>query len=338
MKKKYMYFVVLLSMLFLVTGCQKEEQKFANPDGTALSYKEDELPEGMFVLKDKQYVPVLNLGPDIMLNNTYIWFTGYDKAIPVLEKGDKLAFYSTQTIPSELQFSRLNDFGYTVGIKFEKDKEFGNLIFPFNAEGYNPTSPVQNYMMQAVIEQSKGSTVAVKEVNGKEFKETMLSVDGFMKGLTKDAMYKFYYYQGTVYKDINIKADTHVFLKDYMLPSSSYEQLKDKIFIVNLPSSITDGYWYVEGFGMFRYVGDEKSVIQERHDDSEPADQIKDDDSEDSADKLDIKKDNSDKDSEAVEDSTDKDSSDKDATSDNEESSEEDTDDGADDESSEEYE
>lgn len=334
MKKKYICFVMLLSMLFMVTGCQKEEQKFANADGTPLVYKEDELPEGMFVLKDKQYLPVLNLGEDIMLNNTYIWFTGYDKAVPVLEKGDKLAFYSTQTIPSELQFSKLNDFGYTVGIKFEKDKEFGNLIFPFNAEGYNSTSPVQNYMMQAVIEPSKGSTVAVKEVNGKEFKETMLSVDGFMKGLTKDAMYKFYYYQGTVYKDINIKADTHVFLKDYMLPSSSYEQLKDKIFLVNLPSSITDGYWYVEGFGMFRYIGDEKSVIEERHDDNESLDQTIDTPEIDDADEI--------KDEEELDESpgVDDDTVDEDAVEDETEDLEEDIEDDTDssDESSDEYE
>lgn len=257
-KKLLLLFTIILSFSFV--GCQKETKSIVSSDGTPLSYNESDLPQGVYILKDKKYYSLLNLGTSMTRN--YIWYTGYDKAIPTLEKGDKLIIYTPQSVPSELQFVKLNDFGYTLGIKFQKRDQDGFMSFPRDSGSYNPTSPVSK-VIGKVNSEARGSRVDIKEVNGKEFKETMLSVDGFMKGLTKDAMYKFYYYQGTIYKDVSVKADTHVFLKDYTLPSGSYDQLKDKTFIVNLPSSIEDGFWHIEGYGMFRYIGDEDNSIKE---------------------------------------------------------------------------
>lgn len=257
-KKMLLLFAIILSFSFV--GCQKETKSIVSSDGTPLSYNESDLPQGVYILKDKKYYSLLNLGSSMTRN--YIWYTGYDKAIPTLEKGDKLIIYTPQSVPSELQFAKLNDFGYTLGIKFKKRDQDGFMSFPKDNGSYNPTSPVSK-VIGKVNSEAKGTRIDIKEVNGKEFKETMLSVDGFMKGLTKDAMYKFYYYQGTIYKDVSVKADTHVFLKDYTLPSGSYDQLKDKTFIVNLPSSIEDGFWHIEGYGMFRYIGDEDNSIKE---------------------------------------------------------------------------
>ena len=48
----------------------------------------------------------------------------------------------------------------------------------------------------------------VQQINGIDFKTSMLTSSGYLKGLTKDAMYKLTFYQGTYYKDITIKADS----------------------------------------------------------------------------------------------------------------------------------
>ena len=263
MKNKLMLILSILILTLTLSACSKKEEGggIVASDGGPLTYSESDLVEGIFAMKGKKFQALLN-PPPAAQSASHIWFTGYDKAIPVVEKGDKLVLYSEEAVPSELEFVKLNDFGYTLGIMFPQATEDGRLTFPTTSTSYNPNSPVFKHVSSNVFTGSP-SAINIKEVNGKEFKETMLSVDGFMKGLTKDAMYKFYYYQGTVYKDVNIKADTHVFLKDYVLPSGSYDQLKDKTFVVNLPSSIETGYWYIEGYGMFKYEDEEKSVIQD---------------------------------------------------------------------------
>ncbi len=257
--KKLIVVVLALVMVLSFTGCGDSNTGPAmNKDGSMMAYTEDEIPEGLFIKTGDKYYPLLLTGT---AEENYRWFTKYDNLIPEYTKDSKFVFYSNGKIPEAFTFWKMIDFGYTVGVRFIQDK--GALTFPSEEELYCPTSPIGPYVLEHTF---NGSTknVRIKEVNGKEFKETMLTTDGFMKGLTKDAMYKFWYYQGTVYKSVNIKADTHVFIEDYDMSTASYIELKDKVFEINLPVGMENGYYFVDGFGLFKYTGaDEKDLISD---------------------------------------------------------------------------
>lgn len=251
----------ILSIIFILglTGCGGEKTGvLMNEDGTIKTYTEEEIPEGLYIKSGDIYYPMLMTNSR---ESNYQWFTEYDQLIPEMTEKDKLILYSKGAIPETFTFYKMTDFGYTVGIKFIQN-EGGGLSFPGGMDGYCPYSPVGSYLLENTFTEGTGN-ITIKEVNGKEFRETMLTTDGFMKGLTKDAMYKFWYYQGTVYKSVNVKADTHVFIEDYELSTGSYVELKDKTFEVNLPASIENGYWFIDGYGLFKYSGPETDLILE---------------------------------------------------------------------------
>lgn len=261
-KKKILTSILALFLTFTLVGCSEKASIVMNEDGSIKTYTEEEIPEGLYVKKGDTYSPLLNTSPgeDVDSESNYQWFTEYDQLIPEMTENDKLILYSEGEVPEAFTFYKMTDFGYTVGIKFTQDEATKKLTFPSEANGYCPYSPVGDYILETTFSDGV-SNVSIKEVNGKEFRETMLTTDGFMKGLTKDAMYKFWYYQGTVYKSVNIKADTHVFIEDYELSTGSYVELKDKTFEVNLPASIENGYWLIDGYGLFKYSGPETDLI-----------------------------------------------------------------------------
>ena len=120
----------------------------------------------------------------------------------------------------------------------------------------NPSSPISGYLKSNVT----GGQVKILEINGKDFKASMLTPEGYLKGLTKNAMYKFSYYGGTYYESVVVKADSHLFVADTTYSSSSYSEMKSNYFIINLPSSVTKGYYYLPGFGLFYYTGVEEGI------------------------------------------------------------------------------
>lgn len=257
--KRILAGLLSLTLIFVLSGCSEKKGVLMGEDGQIMSYTEEDLPEGMYIKTGDKYYPLLNTGSSEM---NYQWFTEYDNLIPEFTKNSSFILYSESEVPESFTFWKMIDFGYTVGIRFTQDTNTGELTFPGDSEMYCSYSPVGSYVLENTFGGSI-SNVRIKEVNGKEFKETMLTTDGFMKGLTKDAMYKFWYYQGTVYKSVNIKADTHVFIEDYDVSTSSYVELKDKFFEVTLPVNMENGYWYIDGLGMFKYSAAEEDMILE---------------------------------------------------------------------------
>lgn len=271
MKKKILASILAVAMMFTLTACGSSQAGVQmKEDGSIMTYTEEDLPEGLYVKSGDTYYPLLNATEADAAEANYQWFTEFDQLIPEMGEDDTLILYSTSEVPQSFTFWKMTDFGYTVGIRFQQAETSKDLTFPSDQNGYCSYSPVGTYILETTFGGAGVSNVKIEEVNGKEFKETMLTTDGFMKGLTKDAMYKFWYYQGTVYKSVNIKADTHVFIEDYDLSTASYVELKDKFFEVNLPNGIENGYWFVEGYGMFKYSGAETDLILEDADSESP--------------------------------------------------------------------
>lgn len=256
--------LLVLCSVFVFTGCNSSNP-VADKNGNMLSYSPDDenLPEGYFILHDGKYYPVLS--QEIQKEPTvYQWFTSYDNLIPEIKKGDSLVYVSSTVVPSEFTLSKMEDCGYTIGTKFLiKTPEDNSTISYTNTKpiisfsndtqkDYCSLSPISGFVEKA-IEGSSYEAVQITEINNKEFTTSMLSDEGFLKNLTKNGIYTLSFYTGTKYKNIDVKADTRLFIQSSTSIISSYTQAKSMHFILNLPSSTTNGYYNIEGAGLFKY-------------------------------------------------------------------------------------
>lgn len=240
------------------------------------SYTEREIAEGTYIKKTHNdqkgvdsFQPLLAtpLESDNR-GNFYTWFTSkYDDLIPRFQEGDQIVFYSETKRPTSYTLYRMKDMDYTLGILFNVRMNEGDInrptIISFSGT-YNEMSPVCTVVPEAIGVSS--ADIQITEINEKEFSTNILADDSFLKGLTAQTMYNIGFYCGTVFKQVMVKADTHLFIQENTSVTSSYVELKDKYFEIILPSNMDTGFYYMEGVGMFRYEGKTNPI----EDDMEP--------------------------------------------------------------------
>lgn len=268
-------------MVLSLAACNKSDTGVQmNDDGTIKTFSEEELYDGIFINKDGVYYPLLNSTGEkpnedlsgVDDSSSHIWFTEYDNLIPEYDaqNKDQLVLYNVKKVPDSITLWKLDDFGYSVGIKFTTNED-GSITFPKEDDNNNycKYSPVKDVIKENVLTDSEAK-IRITSINDThEFSATDLNADGFMRGLKEGYMYKFNYYAGTVFKSVNIKADTHIFLEDYSVSAASYTELKAKTFVVNLPTdSMENGYWNIEGYGMFKYIGSNTDTIGDSSDEN----------------------------------------------------------------------
>jgi len=249
-----------------LSGCSEDTGPgYLTEDGKIPSYSMDEIADGYYLLSatDGRCYQGFTAGAG---DTTYKWLTeDMDKAIPILTPNDQLIVKQVGSRPSTFTFTSYIDYGYTIGTNFTIINDTEDVKTPtiITFGGItNPYSPIGAYLEQAAP--TKGTeNVKILEINGKDFKASMLTTNGYLKGLTKNAMYKFTYYEGTYYKDVTLKADSHLFLADTIYTSSSYSEMKSNYFIINIPSSLTKGYYILDGFGLFYYTGVDTALGEE---------------------------------------------------------------------------
>lgn len=269
--KRVLFALCAVLSACLMAGCaKKDEEVQVGPNGDPYCIEESELTKGIFIRRGQGekalYYPPLNPVQGVSKDGqagSHIWFTRYDKAIPEFRKGDALVLYSPDALPESLRFWRLEDLGYTVGVKFEKDPDTKEITFPSGAEGYCPYSVVGKVVLEGKFKDAQSlANVRVREINGNAFKaSTLLNEQGFVLRLTKDAMYEFGFYAGTVWDTLRLKADSHVFLYSYDMETRSYMELKEKVFEVRLPDGMENGYWYIEGIGIMNYKAASEDLL-----------------------------------------------------------------------------
>lgn len=257
MRKKYIKKEWLLICLMLLTSCSGQKQAFATTSGQLLSYTLDQndIPDGYYVMKGETLYPILKEG--LVTNPTTMqWFNSFENLIPELGPSDQLVIIDSRRVNDTFEFTKMEDIGHTVGILFdvkqsvtknEAGEQLKKETITFSRYT-NPYSPAGAYIQEYI-----SPNALITEVNTLEFTSNLLTAQGVLRGLEKNAMYKFYYYEGTTYKNIDLKADTHIYVSDYLLKSSTYQRMKDRYFIIDLPQDMEQGYYVVDEVGMFLY-------------------------------------------------------------------------------------
>lgn len=248
---------VLLVAIACLTlcSCQKEEE---NPildesgnlyplDKNSISY------DGQYYIKKgENYYRLNTVGINSLSEQTYYqWFTPYyDKYTPVLGEECSLVYINNSARPSSVSLIKLEDQGYTLGTLFETFSEGGRTEVRFKEDSYCSTSPIGTHLVNGV---SNFDAVKLTKIGSKDFSRSMIDTLGFIHGMEQGANYKFCFYEGTVYKNITLKADTHLYITSTKYSTSKFKETQNIYYEAVLPENLPNGKYLIPDFGVFEY-------------------------------------------------------------------------------------
>lgn len=256
LSKKILAIGLSLAIIFGLTACGSSD---------APTYGGQDLANasaGLYILSSKDGLAYTTLGSGQTSDKEH-WFLVEPQLDYITELGpnDQLVYTNLNARPKSFTFYRYDEMGYTVGTDFKVITETSDakspIIITFGSTR-NAASPIGDYLNTYVT--SSGENVKITEINGIEMKTSMLTSSGYLKGLTKDAMYKFTYYQGTFFRNITVKADSLLLYQSGKYVTTSYSEMESTYFIINLPPEMPNGYYYLEGYGLLKYTGKQNGI------------------------------------------------------------------------------
>lgn len=252
----------ITAALLLLSGCKK---KNATPEG--LDENMNLLPvesidyEGMYYIRSadgKKYYPLSTKGLTGENKDLYVWFVdGYEHYIPEYTEGCSLVYVNKTARPTLTNIYEMDDTGYTIGAQLEPFDELGETCVRFT-KTVCPYSPIGSRLARAY---SSPEATKITEINDTPFKRTMIDTYGFIHGLEANCMYKLSFYEGTVYKSVDVMADTRLFLIKNEYASAKYIPHKNIYYEVVFPEDLPNGYYVIPKIGMFHYNVDSNIIL-----------------------------------------------------------------------------
>lgn len=268
MKKRYICGLLILTLMFVFTSCG--ERKIADEDGASLRYTYAEIEEeglaGLFTLnKDKTFSPLPTNVPGFagLTTNSdlsrYIWYSdsvsNFTSLIPIVTTNTPIvAIYGNdQEMPDigSWYVERYKFLGSTIGahITLTEDKKMyisvGDSLSGTTASDTFSTEET-NDERHEIIEISNATALPINNV------DTNMDV---LLGLEHNKVYSFKYLQGTKTKAIDLLADTYIFQSyKFIRLYSPYKKTDKGYFVINLPTNLDPGYYYISDLGFFKYM------------------------------------------------------------------------------------
>ncbi len=191
-----------------------------------------------------------------------MWFKEDWQMIPTLYQNDRLIMFSTKVLDEHFQFERFEDFGYTIGLRgiTETDsRRFGISTKPDDMCTF-PKGDTDELILQnnsiVIMDELAGMKLRFPEEPLKEGEEDeFLTRVGTIKNLQKDKKYQAKIYAGTeLPKDYVFTADVRVLGSMEGYDSTSYYFASGNIIEIIIPQWFNNGYYMVNGQGVFRLV------------------------------------------------------------------------------------
>ena len=181
--------------------------------------------------------------PTLYNDTELIYFNASNTAVPDASGGSSV-------IPTSFWLERFKDQGYSLGVS--RLTAVGSK-YHFTLNDISSDSSISQSLTAEM-----GSDFVLDTIGGKNLSEDMLSPSGTITGLSKGQSYKVDIYSGTNYVGGEFIADTRYFtsyelyeLTDYTLGTKGYVTIK-------MPSDYQNGYYYINGVGMFKFVNNSK--------------------------------------------------------------------------------
>lgn len=200
-----------------------------------------------------------------MENSRIMWFKEDFEKVPTLYKGDLLIYYNPEKISEKNNFERFYPYGYTVGLCGLQVTDSGRMSISTNKDDkntypYSDADEIINLHNETVIidtmsDQNLRQVYKNNEQNNEiDWENSNISKIGTINGLIKDKHYKFEIYDGTIKKEFKLKADVFALGSYEVYENYQYNFICDHVLNVPLPEWFNNGYYMINGEGMFRYV------------------------------------------------------------------------------------
>ena len=187
------------------------------------------------------------------------WFRDdYDK-IPTFNYGDSLIYYSTEAFTENFILERFKDLGYTVGLRGLYPTNTDRFAIDVKMENSYPESDTDVILQAAndhllIDKIGKGDTAPLRKNKDLTDPKSPVTVYGTLNGLSKNTTYDIIAYDGTVEYPINATANIKAFGSMEVENITDYNFEHDQVIVINIPTSYHNGYYSINGEGLFRYA------------------------------------------------------------------------------------
>lgn len=298
MKMKKLFLIPLLLTTAALTGCGGGEKK-PTKNVNSVSDVMKNLEDGHYYVyhKDSQQVEEVYFGNanfdygDASANasaNRVMWFKDDYSKIPTLAlgKNDELIFYSQEEFSPEFDFERFYDYGYSFGLCGITITPSGRCAVSTDPQDMctypgGDTDQILRIENEMVVIDSinevplripeKDQNPSYEKFYANSFQSGQLvhlTPSGTLAGLIKDRNYPVEVYAGTTLPStMYFNADVRIMGSYEGFASTEYSYNKDSNYIsIAIPSNFNDGYYNINGAGLFRlvhgnaYAGDESNT------------------------------------------------------------------------------
>ena len=259
MRKRNIFisFMIILCLL-IFSGCAQDMESNADRNGNIKEYRQEELTNGIFVKKGEKFYSVMPVEREqdeeanpmekgTVNEKRFIWFVdSKDHLVPIIEwkQGDKLILRDERFDRQPLVLERMEEQGYTLGVKFKENQDG---FWSFDTTAVCSETHSMNVLKTA----ENASSLCVHAIGENAVRANLFYANGVLKVLEKDSEQTLRMYEGTIYRERKIKADTHLFFSGGIMELSSFVYTENGYVEITLPEKLKAGYYEIAGNGLF---------------------------------------------------------------------------------------
>lgn len=219
-------------------------------------YTLDTLPSGVFVKNgDKFYSPskgnkTYTNTPENSTPDRVIWYTDDKIHVPTYKIGDEIIYKDDNQIPQQFVLEGFEHVCDSFGIRSIRMNDAGKYIIS-GTSCLNPTSDASIKLNEL----AKRSTIIVDNINDQSINSRMINKTGSISGLEKGKLYTLGFYIGTQYYEVDIKADTEIYVSKSINTITDYTLTKKGYMTLKMPEMLTPGLYDINNKGIVNYSG-----------------------------------------------------------------------------------
>lgn len=263
-RKSILLILTILITSTLLSGCSLFKRDMGRADSYEVTIVEDEknLEDNAYYVKKKDgtfhklHIGNTNFNKTVGEANParVAWFgKDFDK-IPTMYKGESIVYHTTAPFEEGIEIERFSDTGFTIGLAGLQESKTGRFWLSTNPDDFNMdinSSAGQLYELG-------NQKAIVDSIGNAKLRNGNISPSGTIMGLEEGKTYSTYVYVGTQANHYNIVADVRALVSSENTTLFDYEFNKNKIMEFNFPPAFNSGYYFVNGYGMVRYVNGTK--------------------------------------------------------------------------------
>lgn len=213
-------------------------------------------------------------------NSRVCWFKEDFENIPTLYEGESLILYSETAFEEKFTLERFEDLGYTIGIRGIEISDAGHYKVSTQTEdkctypGGDTDDLLQTSNQYVILQKINGSELKLEpgtkledvvddlEINKTAGEDETKKVNSKQSGLTRCGTlalspftkYEVVSFDGTIKSTHKYVSDVHVFGSMEIQTTLDFTYEDTNVIKINLPAYYNEGYYVINGVGMFRYL------------------------------------------------------------------------------------